>query len=198
MPVSPEGHARSGALVLVVGPSGAGKDTIMRRVHDRLSPGSGIVFARRVVTRAADAAEDNQVATDETFLEALGRGGFVLDWQAHGLRYGVPRQVCEELAQGRVVVVNVSRTVVARARSTFDRVRIVLLTAPAEIRASRISARGRDADAAERLAREPLPLDELRPDLTIDNAGTPEAAVDRLQRFLIDLIGRTRPVGERH
>ncbi len=198
MPVSPEGHARSGALVLVVGPSGAGKDTIMRRVRDRLDPGPGIVFARRVVTRAADAAEDNQVATDETFLEALGRGGFVLDWQAHGLRYGVPRQVCEELAQGRVVVVNVSRTVVARARSTFDRVRIVLLTAPAEIRASRISARGRDADAAERLAREPLPLDELRPDLTIDNAGTPEAAVDRLQRFLIDLIGRTRPVGERH
>ena len=170
----------------------------MRRVHDRLSPGSGIVFARRVVTRAADAAEDNEVATDETFLEALGRGGFVLDWQAHGLRYGVPRQVCEELAQGRVVVVNVSRTVVARARSTFTCVRIVLLTAPAEIRASRISARGRDADAAERLAREPLPLDELRPDLTIDNAGTPEAAVDRLQRFLIDLIGRTRPVGERH
>jgi len=196
--VSPEGHARLGALVLVVGPSGAGKDTIMRRVRDRLGPGSGIVFARRVVTRAADAAEDNEVATDETFLEALGRGGFVLDWQAHGLRYGVPRQVCEELAQGRVVVVNVSRTVVARARSTFDRVRIVLLTAPAEIRASRISARGRDADAAERLAREPLPLDELRPDLTIDNAGTPEAAVDRLQRFLIDLIGRTRPVGERH
>lgn len=196
--MSPEGHARSGALVLVVGPSGAGKDTIMRRVHDRLGPGSGIVFARRVVTRAADAAEDNEVATDETFLEALGRGGFVLDWQAHGLRYGVPRQVCEELAQGRVVVVNVSRTVVPRARSTFDRVRIVLLTAPAEIRASRISARGRDADAAERLAREPLPLDELRPDLTIDNAGTPEAAVDRLQRFLIDLIGRTRPVGERH
>ena len=196
--MSPEGHARSGALVLVVGPSGAGKDTIMRRVRDRLGPGSGIIFARRVVTRAADAAEDNEVATDETFLEALGRGGFVLDWQAHGLRYGVPRQVCEELAQGRVVVVNVSRTVVDRARSTFDRVRIVLLTAPAEIRASRISARGRDADAAERLAREPLPLDELRPDLTIDNAGTPEAAVDRLQRFLIDLIGRTRPVGERH
>lgn len=196
--MSPEGHARSGALVLVVGPSGAGKDTIMRRVRDRLGPGSGIVFARRVVTRAADATEDNEVATDETFLEALGRGGFALDWQAHGLRYGVPRQVCEELAQGRVVVVNVSRTVVARARSTFDRVRIVLLTAPAEIRASRISARGRDADAAERLAREPLPLDELRPDLTIDNAGTPEAAVDRLQRFLIDLIGRTRPVGERH
>jgi len=196
--VSPEGHARSGALVLVVGPSGAGKDTIMRRVRDRLGPGSGIVFARRVVTRAADAAEDTEVATDETFLEALGRGGFVLDWQAHGLRYGVPRQVCEELAQGRVVVVNVSRTVVARARSTFTCVRIVLLTAPAEIRASRISARGRDADAAERLAREPLPLDELRPDLTIDNAGTPEAAVDRLQRFLIDLIGRTRPVGERH
>lgn len=196
--MSPEGHARSGALVLVVGPSGAGKDTIMRRVRDRLGPGSGIVFARRVVTRAADATEDNEVATDETFLEALGRGGFALDWQAHGLRYGVPRQVCEELAQGRVVVVNVSRTVVARARSTFDRVRIVLLTAPAEIRASRISARGRDADAAERLAREPLPLDELRPDLTIDNAGTPEAAVDRLQRFLIDLIGRTRPIGERH
>ncbi len=196
--MSPEGHARSGALVLVVGPSGAGKDTIMRRARDRLGPGSGIVFARRVVTRAADAAEDNEVATDETFLEALGRGGFVLDWQAHGLRYGVPRQVCEELAQGRVVVVNVSRTVVDRARSTFDRVRIVLLTAPAEIRASRISARGRDTDAAERLAREPLRLDELRPDLTIDNAGTPEAAVDRLQRFLIDLIGRTRPVGERH
>ena len=196
--MSPEGHARLGALVLVVGPSGAGKDTIMRRVRDRLDPGPGIVFARRVVTRAADAAEDNEVATDETFLEALGRGGFVLDWQAHGLRYGVPRQVCEELAQGRVVVVNVSRTVVARARSTFTCVRIVLLTAPAEIRASRISARGRDADADERLAREPLPLDELRPDLTIDNAGTPEAAVDRLQRFLIDLIGRTRPVGERH
>ena len=37
---------QSGLLVLVVGPSGAGKDTVMRAVAGRLAGDAGIVFPR--------------------------------------------------------------------------------------------------------------------------------------------------------
>ena len=50
------------------------------------------------------------------------KGAFVLSWCAHGLAYGVPREISKALEEGRCVIANVSRGVIAEARENFPRV----------------------------------------------------------------------------
>jgi ABC-type phosphate/phosphonate transport system ATPase subunit len=51
-------------LVAVVGPSGAGKDTLMEAARLRLEGRPGFRFARRVITRPADAGGEEHEALD--------------------------------------------------------------------------------------------------------------------------------------
>jgi len=143
-------------LVLIVGPSGAGKDTLLDAARDALAGDPRVVFARRCITRPADAGGEAHEALDEAaFEERRAAGGFVLWWRAHGLSYGIPATVEADLAAGRVVIASVSRAVIAEAARRYP-VRVVEITAPPAVLASRLARRRReDADGiAERLARE--------------------------------------------
>ena len=136
-----------GRLVLVVGPSGAGKDTLIARAR-LICRDDRVVFPRRVITRAASAAEDNDTLSDEAFDNALAGGAFALAWNAHGLKYGIPRSIDADIRQDRIVVCNVSRTVVADARARYAHVTAVLITAPPELLAARLKQRARPSDGA--------------------------------------------------
>ena len=80
-----------GRLVLVVGPSGAGKDTLIGLAQAACAGDHTIIFLRRVVTREASASEDNQQISPEAFRQACARGDFAMHWEAHGHGYGLPR-----------------------------------------------------------------------------------------------------------
>jgi ribose 1,5-bisphosphokinase len=143
-------------LVLVVGPSGAGKDSLLDGARAALAADPRFRFVRRVITRPASAGgEAHEEATDAEFQARRAAGGFALDWQAHGLRYGIPSDIVADLAAGRVVVANVSRGVIETARARFP-TRVIVVTAPADILAARLAARGREGASAitERLARD--------------------------------------------
>lgn len=172
-------------FVLVVGPSGAGKDTLIRMAREALAGEPGIVFPQRIVTRPPSADEDNAPIDDDAFARAEAEGRFALSWRAHGLGYALPAH-CGRLARsGRVVVSNVSRRIVAEARSRYPGTRVVKITAPPEVLARRLAARARaqDGDLSARLARQA----SVEPDLTIDNAGAPEDGARILIHFLRDL-----------
>lgn len=168
-----------GRLVLVVGPSGAGKDTLIDAARSILAPESGFVFPRRVVTRPASASEDNLVADEAGFRAVADHGGFALSWEAHGHLYGIPASIVADLGAGHVVVVNVSRGVIGEARDRWPNVRVVEITAAPEVLARRIAERGRASDGAgpERLARRFEPGDRPVADVTIDNGGDLDTAV---------------------
>jgi ribose 1,5-bisphosphokinase len=180
-----------GRLVLVVGPSGAGKDTLIGRARAALRNDHSIVFPRRTVTRPENNAEDHDCMTEHEFERALGNGMFALAWNAHGLNYGIPASIVADVRTGRTVVSNVSRGAIEQARGRYQRVSVVLITAPAEVLAQRLSARERDSDGlnAERLARNQAFNKILRPDFTIENSSLPDQAA----RKLITIIrhGRT-------
>lgn len=182
-----EAHAQQGLLVLVVGPSGAGKDTLLAFAKARLAGRTDILFARRLVTRKPDGTEDHEPFDEAAFEDGLAAGRFALAWRANGLCYALGAEVKAALAAGRTVVANGSRAAVGEARARFARVRLVLVTAPPEVLAARIAARGREDAAARagRLAREPA-LGAV-PDLTIVNDGAVEPAGERLAAFLAGL-----------
>jgi ribose 1,5-bisphosphokinase len=156
-------------LVLVVGPSGAGKDTLLDAAKQVLANSGRFRFVRRVVTRAADAGgEAHEPATEAEFAQR----DFALQWQAHGLRYGIP---ADAISDGLVTVANVSRTVVFEAATRFP-VRVIEVTASQDVLAARLASRGREdaAEMAERLARSvalpgSIPVDTVVNDGSLDD-----------------------------
>ena len=180
-------------LVAVVGPSGAGKDTLMAGARARLGPDPRFRFVRRAITRPASAGgEDHEPMDRDAFLRLRDSGGFALWWEAHGLLYGIPRGVEADLARGRCVVANMSRGALAEANSRYPLL-VLEITAPPAVLAARLAARGReDPDRiAERLAREaPLPP-SLRVRRVV-NDGPPETGAAEVAAVLLDAAGEGR------
>jgi ribose 1,5-bisphosphokinase len=172
-----------GRLILVVGPSGAGKDTLLGFAKAACAEDAKIVFPRRVVTREASSSEDNIALTPDEFREALARGDFAMHWAAHGHCYGLPRAIDDDIRAGRSVVVNVSRTVIEAARRAYANVVVIAITAPPEVLAKRIQMRARstDGNSEQRLGRT---VDTAAPDVTILNVGRPEDHARRLVRAI--------------
>ncbi|QWG11149.1 phosphonate metabolism protein/1,5-bisphosphokinase (PRPP-forming) PhnN [Bradyrhizobium sediminis] len=175
-----------GRLVLVVGPSGAGKDTLIGLARAACADDGGIVFPRRVVTRAASPSEDNEQMDLDAFRQAQALGEFAMHWEAHGHCYGLRRTIADEIRAGRTVVANVSRTVVGAMRHAYVGVTVVSITAPPEMLAERLAtrARGSDGRVADRLNR--AVDDAAAPDVTIMNIGRAE---DHARELLLVIRG---------
>jgi phosphonate metabolism protein PhnN/1,5-bisphosphokinase (PRPP-forming) len=172
-------------LVLVVGPSGAGKDTLINAARASLATDPRFVFPRRVVTRPAVASlEDHDSVTPEEFALQKANGAYALSWEAHGLRYGLPAQIVDDIASGRTVVMNGSRAMIGAAAARFPGTRVVLVEATTEVRGARLAGRGREtaAEVTARLARE---VSVAVPDpIRVDNSGT---VAEGIARFLAAL-----------
>ncbi|HXH46975.1 MAG TPA: phosphonate metabolism protein/1,5-bisphosphokinase (PRPP-forming) PhnN [Bradyrhizobium sp.] len=174
-----------GRLVLVVGPSGAGKDTLLRLAQAACSDDPDIVFPRRVVTRASSADEDNIAVNPDEFRRAREHGDFAVHWEAHGHAYALPTEIDDDIRAGRAVVVNVSRTVVAALRRAYANVVVVAITAPPDVLAQRLAARARHSDGniTDRLARS---VDDasVHADVTILNSGSADYHGRQLVRVI--------------
>lgn len=182
-PVAGRFPIRGGAFVAVAGPSGAGKDTLIEYARQPLAAAREIVFVRRFITRAAGAAGEDHCALDEAaFEDALAAGCFSVWWQANGLKYALPASVDETVSAGRVAVANVSRAAISALRDRYSNVVAVIVTAPAEIRAERLAARGRETrdEVVARLARAPEGATAPEGAVVIENAGAAEEAGQRL------------------
>jgi ribose 1,5-bisphosphokinase len=180
-------HSRSifgpGVVVLVVGPSGAGKDALLRGAAAELQPDTRFVFPKRIISRPVHAAEAHDPATHEEMTAAARAGAYALSWQAHGLIYGVASDVVDDgVHAGKTVVFNTSRTVVAEARKRFQKLVVLYIDAPREVRAARLAMRGRETtlEIAERLARDVSTFELSDAEIVISNDGNVLDGVDQL------------------
>jgi ribose 1,5-bisphosphokinase len=168
----------AGLLVAVVGPSGVGKDTLLAMLAQARPD---IVVARRVVTRPADAGgEDHMPVSDALFDAQLAMGRYAFHWGAHGLRYAIPASIDADLAAGKVVVFNGSRKALGQIAGRYPQLLVLMITAPAEVLAARLRARGRETarEIAARLKR--AELDPPEGAHVIVNDTTPQAAVAQM------------------
>ena len=160
-------------IFAVVGPSGAGKDTL---IAGSLRGRPDLRLARRVITRPTDAGgEDFEGVTPAEFASRKARGEFALDWQAHGLRY----DISYDQLQGGDVIFNGSRAALPAAQALFPDLRVILVTASAPVLAARLAARGREseADIRERLERASFDLPPGTRATVVMNDGTVEDGV---------------------
>lgn len=181
-----------GRLILVVGPSGAGKDTLLGLAQAACAEDATIVFPRRVITRPASASEENEEVSLDAFRQALTRGDYAMHWEAHGHCYALLRGIDDELRAGRTVVANVSRTIIAAMRRAYADVVVVSITAPPQVLAERLAVRGRASDGRidRRLGRT---VDDASaaPDVTIVNISSAEYHA----RQFVGIIQRDRRRG---
>ena len=166
-----------GRLFALVGPSGAGKDTLLAAAS---AARPDLVIVQRVITRPESAGgEPFEGVTPAEFARRNAAGLFALHWQAHGLCYGVPVGIHADLDAGHDVIFNGSRGMLTEACRQFPDLRVILVTAPVPVLAARLAARGRETaqDIAARLERAGFALPEGLNISQIDNSGVLEDAV---------------------
>src|SRR3546814_6344181 len=83
-----------GHLILVVGPSGAGKDSLIDAARDALAGRPEFDFPRRIITRSSDPdSEEHDTLSEADFARQRDAGAFFLHWSQHGLRYALPGSI---------------------------------------------------------------------------------------------------------
>lgn len=176
-----------GTFVAVVGPSGAGKDSVMAYARERLASEAGIHFVRRIITRPCDPSlEDHDTMSPAAFASAQAAGAFALSWSSHGLSYGIPAAIDGLVGSGGVAIANLSRAALPDLRSRYTRAVVAEITATPEVLARRLALRGRETaeEIAARLSRKVA--DDRRP-----------AEDRRVSRHVIDNSGALAEAGER-
>ncbi|MEM7505942.1 MAG: phosphonate metabolism protein/1,5-bisphosphokinase (PRPP-forming) PhnN [Pseudomonadota bacterium] len=179
----------SGRFIAVVGPSGVGKDSVMRALA---AEEPRLHLTRRIITRPADAGGENHRAVTVAEFEKLrAEGAFALAWSAHGHAYAIPASVDHVLGNGQDLLANLSRGALVEARARFRRVEVLWLSARAEVLAARLAERGRESreQIAGRLARNV----EAKRDagaIALDNSGCLAHTVARARAALYPDMAR--------
>ncbi len=183
----------AGTMVVVVGPSGAGKDSVMAYAARHFAGEDCVRFVRRVITRPADAGGEAHEATDaEGFGKRAAEGGFAVSWEAHGLSYGIPRETLDELAAGVTLVANGSRSAMPAFADAYAQLKVVVITARPDILAARLAARGRESaeGIAKRLDRAVPEIVVAADTVVIDNSGALEEAGEAFVSLLASALTR--------
>lgn len=139
-------------MIVVVGPSGSGKDSLMRASAGELASDTRVRFVKRVITRQSDPdREDHLSVKPAEFKQLQDRDAFSVTWNAHNLWYGIPVETIARIASGTTLVVNGSREALPEFRRVYESCRVIWISVSADTLAQRLKMRNaetaRDIDA---------------------------------------------------
>ncbi|MDR1676810.1 MAG: phosphonate metabolism protein/1,5-bisphosphokinase (PRPP-forming) PhnN [Deltaproteobacteria bacterium] len=181
----------SGTLIYLMGPSGAGKDSLIERAKEAKL--KDLVVATRLVTRETNIKTDDLYLSEEAFQNLLSKGRLALHWASHGFLYGIDKSIDTFLNQGQTVIINGSRNYLPTARQLYPHLKPILITAHIDILKARLLNRDREDQTAimERLLRTnesfDLPMDEIK---IIDNSGPLDKSSVQFINLLKELINQ--------
>jgi len=178
-------HSR---LFYLMGPSGAGKDSLLRRCRERLCETSCLI-ASRYITRPPELQGENHLWLSEAeFSQRQDLGTFALHWSANGFRYGIGLEIDRWLELGLDVLVNGSRAHLEQARARYGKRLVPLLVrVEPDLLERRLRSRGRETSeeiAARVLRARQLSAEPPAGTIVIDNSGELEAALGQLLRIV--------------
>lgn len=165
----------TGILYLIVGPSGAGKDTLIDSLKPKLA---NHLFVQRYITRPADSGGEAHIElSPQEFEDRVKSGGFCVYWHAHELGYGIDTRLKSLVQNGANAVVNTSRNMVKAFEKQFPKTVVVLVTASKEVLRERLKRRGRESDRQiERRLLRDVELPHCEHLIVVDNSGNLEEA----------------------
>ena len=182
-----------GRLIVIVGPSGSGKDTLINWLSEKLALDENVMFARRTVTRNKDVSvEDHHSLSSEQF-EAFARSGkFAVTWHAHGLRYGIPMHALAHVKSGGITIANGSRRALPQLAEMFGEIFVINLSVDRSTLATRLAARGREdtGQIQRRLDRIDTPIPSQFDMIQIDNSDKIEMAGKAVLKIVASLAQR--------
>jgi ribose 1,5-bisphosphokinase len=178
----------SGLLIYLMGPSGAGKDSLIAALR-HAAGAENLLVAHRYITRPANAQDSEQhiPLSEQEFQRRHQHGLFALNWRAHGCHYAVGVEMDFWMEKGFSVLLNGSRQHLPKARRKYgDRLKPVCLAVPLDTLEYRLRARGREnAEQIEARLRRALAYQDGLPDdcLHLENSGEILETADHFLRI---------------
>lgn len=180
-------------MFLLVGNSGSGKDSIIKGIQ-KIWPAEKIPLrvATRYITRPPHESEPYVYLKPDLFYELKNNGHFFLTWHIYGLDYGIGKEVFQWISKGIHVLVNVSRTVIPKARKILPSVKVIFVFVPLHITISRLKKRRRETENGDeikmRLLRARKNQKCTDADFVIENVGLLDHSVEILYRYMLSLV----------
>lgn len=175
-------NSTSGRLIVVVGASGAGKDSILKGAQSAFRRQSRIDFVRRVITRECDPdSEIHDSVTEAEFIAKQRRDEFSIWWRANNLYYGLPVELFTKIDQGQLLIANGSRAAIPAFRSKFKQLTVVHITVSDDELAKRLAFRNREtAPQIEQRLQRNKTIERIAGDdvVLIDNSAAKQTAID--------------------
>ena len=180
-------NQQSGHLVVLTGPSGVGKGTLLRCLQERHPQLQISISATTRAPRPGEVEGEQYFFRTRLQFEAMINQGELLEWAEYaGNLYGTPRQPTLTLvAQGQQVILEIELEGARQVRQTAPEALQIFLLPPsvAELE-QRIRSRGQDAEAA--IARR---LDRAHIELSAADEFDIQIVNDDLEQALADLEG---------
>lgn len=174
----------NGLAVVIVGASGAGKDTIINKFAE-LQP--DFCVARRYITRNTLDSNEAFISVPSGEFKTLAQEDvFCLTWSAHDCQYGISKDIYKSYLKGERVVLSISRSVLNDAIALFPSHKIINITANQDILRSRLLARGRENSEQidARIARSTHKIPQNIQYSTLHNNGSVDEAVSTLMTLI--------------
>lgn len=187
-----EGKVGAGRLIVVTGPSGVGKGTILQKLLERYP--DRILFSISATTRSPRAGEEHGREyffwSRDEFEQKRDAGEF-LEWAEYaGNLYGTPRQAIDQaIADGQVVLLEIELAGARQVAQSFPSAKRIFIAPPSmEILESRLRQRSTDSDEqiTKRLHHAELEIAAANEfDITIVNDDL-EIAIQQLESAMFD------------
>ena len=175
-------------LILVVGPSGSGKDTLLRAAREKFITPAELAFVSRYITRPPDGNEDNYYVDSFCFRILRENNFFASQWQAHGYEYGIPRHALENATNGQRLLCSISRSAINDFERIHSDVAVLHVTASIDILEKRLQGRGREkSKEIERRLKRAAQQVHAKNLITFDNSGTLEQSQEDFIHLLRSL-----------
>lgn len=127
-------------IILIVGASGVGKDTLLKAIQNDIKAN----FITRYITRVPDNNESNYYIGKDDFLYLKKSDFFVSSWEAHGNIYGISKIPIKD----GLNIISISREAIKDFENTFEDVTTIEIGIPKEMLYERLKSRGRENEEA--------------------------------------------------
>lgn len=124
-------------VVLIVGASGVGKDSLIKAVQNKIEAN----FVKRYITRMPDNNESNFYLDDEAFENLKHTNFFVSSWEAHNNKYAIAHSHIKE----GLNIISISRGAIKDFEKVFENCITINITVDEEILKQRLLNRGRES-----------------------------------------------------